>query len=471
MNFSKHPRPEILVSLSNLEPTPFWLDNPNHPETLPSLTRSINADLVVVGGGYTGLWTALLAKEKNPSCNVVLLEASEVAWGASGRCGGFVSAMLTHSFKNGLQRWPNELATIIKMGHSNLNEIEKTIKRYNIDCDFIRSGELKVTSKPSEVKFLIEDSVESNHYGEKVKFYNQEEVRAIVNSPTYLAGVLNPANAIVNPAHLAWGLRRACLSLGVQIFERTKATGLENGTSDVVVKTEYGQVRSKKVVLATNAFPPLLKHLKRYIVPVYDYILVSEPLSQEQRASINWKGREGLVDVSNQYHYYHYTADGRILWGGYDAIYNWNNGMGPQFESRPKTFGMLADHFFQIFPQLEGLHFTHGWGGAIDTCSRFTSFWGTEFDGKLSYTLGYTGLGLAASRFGAKVMLDLLDKKKNDRTNLKMVQTKPFPFPPEPLRSLTINATRWSLNRADENDGKRNWWLRLLDALGLGFNS
>jgi glycine/D-amino acid oxidase-like deaminating enzyme len=140
-------------------------------------------------------------------------------------------------------------------------------------------------------------------------------------------------------------------------------------------------------------------------------------------------------------------------------------------EHRPETFARLAGHFFQNFPQLEGLRFTHAWGGVIDTCSRYTAFWGKAYGGKVSYALGYTGLGVGAARFGALVMLDLLDGKQTERTALSMVRQKPFPFPPEPLRSPVINFTRWCMDQADQNQGKRNLWLKTLDALGLGFDS
>jgi glycine/D-amino acid oxidase-like deaminating enzyme len=140
-------------------------------------------------------------------------------------------------------------------------------------------------------------------------------------------------------------------------------------------------------------------------------------------------------------------------------------------ETDHESFGRLADHFFQTFPQLEGLHFTHAWGGAIDTCSRFSAFWGQAFGGKLAYAVGYTGLGVGASRFGAQVMLDLLNSEDNERTRLKMVREKPIPFPPEPVRSAVVNLTRWSMDQADRNEGKRNLWLKLLDSTGLGFDS
>lgn len=473
MFFSNTPRPETLKSLADVKLMPFWLDDPSRPEPASPLTENIKADLVVIGAGFTGLWTALLAKQADPARDVVLIEAGETAIGASGRNGGFVSSSLTHSFQNGLNRWPNELKKLIELGHKNLDEIESTIKQFNIDCDFIRSGEINIANEEYQIDDLREEAEDSVQYGEHIQFLNQEQIRARVNSPSYLAAIHDPHVALVNPARLAWGLRGVCLELGVRLFEGTQVTGLEEmrDAKRVLVKTQRGEIESPKVALATNAFPPLLKRLSFYVVPVYDYVLMTEPLSKQQRDAIGWQGREGVSDNGNQFHYYRTTEGGRILWGGYDAIYYRNNKIEPHLENNPASFARLAEHFFQTFPQLTGLHFTHAWGGVIDTCSRYTAFWGKAYHGKVAYSLGYTGLGVGASRFGAQVMLDLLDNKKTERTELQMVKSKPFPFPPEPFRSPIVNFTRWSLNRADQNQGKRNLWLKLLDALGLGFDS
>jgi glycine/D-amino acid oxidase-like deaminating enzyme len=471
MIFSNTPRPEDLKSLADVKHAPFWLDDSRRPVPLPALTENITADLTIVGAGFTGLWTALAAKQTDPKRDVVLLEAGEVGCGASGRNGGFMASSLTHNFGNGFSRWRGELKTLTRLGHENLDGIESTIKQFNIDCDFIRSGEISVANEPQHIAELQEEAEESAEYGENIQFLNQEQVRARVNSPTYLAAVHDPSVAMVNPARLAWGLKRACLEVGVRLFEGTQVRVLEEHGAGVLVKTDYGQVQSQKVALATNAFPPLLKSLSWRMVPVYDYALMTEPLSKEQHEAIGWFGREGVGDFGNQFHYYSISPEGRILWGGYDAIYYRNNAVAPHLENRPETFARLAGHFFQNFPQLEGLRFTHAWGGVIDTCSRYTAFWGKTLGGKVGYSLGYTGLGVGASRFGALVMLDLLNDKQTERTVLSMVKQKPFPFPPEPLRSPVINFTRWCMDQADRNEGKRNLWLKTLDVLGLGFDS
>jgi glycine/D-amino acid oxidase-like deaminating enzyme len=230
-------------------------------------------------------------------------------------------------------------------------------------------------------------------------------------------------------------------------------------------------VTAARVALATGAHGRLLRRLQQFVVPVYDYALMTEPLSPSLMASIGWRNRQGVGDAGNQFHYYRLTADNRILWGGYDAVYYNGGRIRPGQEQREATFEVLARHFAATFPQLEDVRFTHKWGGVIDCCSRFSAFFGTAYGGRLSYAAGYTGLGVGATRFGAKVMLDLLGGSPTELTTLKMVRRKPVPFPPEPVRSGVVQLTRWSLARADRDRGRRNLWLRTLDAIGLGFDS
>jgi glycine/D-amino acid oxidase-like deaminating enzyme len=471
MTYSNNVRKETLKSLSNVIHTPYWLDDPLRPAPQPALTQDTVTDLLIIGAGYSGLWTALLAREENPHRDIFILEAGEVATGASGRNGGFMDASITHGFSNGLSRWKRELPTLLALGLQNLKEIEETLERYNIHCDYLRTGDIDMATEPHHIEEMKEELEAAAPYNTKFQFMERDEVQAVVKSPIFIAGMKRPDSSLVNPAHLAWGLRKTCLDLGVQLFENTPVTKLEEAGNHVIAHTQHGRIRASHVALATNAFPPLLKRLSYYVVPVYDYALMTEPLTLEQRESIGWHGREGVSDASRQFHYTRTTADGRILWGGYDAVYYWNNGFGAHLETSQEMFGRLAEHFFQTFPQLEGLRFSHAWGGAIDTCSRFSPFWGTAHHGKTAYSMGFTGLGVGATRFGAKVMLDLLDDKRTERTSLEFVRTKPLPFPPEPLRSIGINLTRWSMDRADRNRGRENLWLRAMDWLGLGFDS
>jgi len=456
-----------------MQPQLYWLDaDPLEPEPHATLIGETTTDLCIVGAGYTGLWTALLAKEKNPERNVIIIEQLETGAGASGRNGGFCSYSLTHGFMNGYSRFKDEMAIIERLGRENLEAIEATIKKYGIDCQFELTGEISVANEEWQMKDLIEIANLRNSFGDSVQILSKEEMQARVHSPISVGGLWDPdGTALIDPARLVWGLEQACIKSGVVIYENTSALWLERASKGIIVHTPYGTVYAQKVALATNIYRSLIRRAKKYVVPVYDFQLVTEPLTPEQMASIGWKHREGLSEAGNQFHYYRLTKDNEILWGGYDAIYNFRGKVRHEYETSAETYAHLAQAFLETFPQLQGIKFTHGWGGAIDTCSRFTQFWGKAHRGKVAYVMGYTGLGVGASRFGAQVMLDLLDGEDNERTRLKMVRRKPLPFPPEPFKFIFIRLTQWSLNKSDQNQGKRNLWLKFLDFFGLGFDS
>ena len=269
----------------------------------------------MIGGGFTGLWTALLAKEANPGRSVLVLEGNRVGWAASGRNGGFCDASLTHGAA-GRERFPAEFTTLQRLGMENLNAIETTLGRHGIDCGFERTGSIEVATEDHQV-----DELRETAEADGGAFLDGGAMRAEVNSPTYLAGRWDKDGAaMVQPARLAWGLAAACERIGVRIAERTPATSLSGDADGVTVQTRDGVVCAKKVALGTNAFPSLVRRLRPYIVPVYDYVLVTEPLTAAQLAEIGWRNRQGIGDVGNQFHYYRLTEDNRILWGGYDAI-------------------------------------------------------------------------------------------------------------------------------------------------------
>ena len=470
MSFPSEVTDAARASLADVRFTPYWLDRDDRPPAGALLSQQISADLVVVGGGFSGLWTAYLATQRFPDWDVVVLEGDRIAEGASGRNGGFCAASLTHGVANGLSRWPRDMVTLTDLGQRNLEEIAQTVADESIECDFLRSGELSVAVAPYQVAGLREHLAEAASVGVSMEYLDADQVRSRVASPTYLGGVLDREGvAMLDPARLAWGLADVCRRRGVRIYEGTRVVSLVDNRSSVMVETDFGGVTARRVALATSAYPALLRRLGHYVVPVYDSVLMSEPLSADQRAEIGWTEREGMADMGNQFHYYRITADGRILWGGYDASYY--GGFNPQHERKGAPFARLAEHFRYTFPQLEGLRFTHAWAGAIDTCSRFSAFWGSAHGGKVSYSLGFTGLGVGASRFGAQVMLDLLSGQGTERTSLEMVRTKPIPFPPEPIRGVGIRVTRRAIDRADRHEGRRNLWLRSLDRIGLGFDS
>ena len=467
------PASVVRRSLADTRQSVFWLDDLPEQPSRPMLRGDREADLVIVGGGYTGLWTALLARRRDPEARIAVVEARTVGWAASGRNGGFCEASLTHGRDNGLSRWPDEIDQLDRLGMANLDAMGADIGEWGIDAEWERVGALAVATEPHQLEWLDDWAEDAATRGEEgVLRLDRAQVQGAVASPVYLGAVFEThSNALVHPGKLASGLARAAEQRGVEIFEHAPVRRIDTSGDGVEVVTERGRISARKVVLATNVFPSLLRRNALMTVPVYDYVLMTEPLSGELRAAIGWDGRQGVSDLANQFHYFRQTADGRILFGGYDAVYHYGGRVRAVYENRPESYEKLASHFFTMFPQLEGLRFTHRWAGAIDTCSRFCAFYGSARDGKVAYAAGFTGLGVAATRFAAEVMLDLLDGAPTERTSLRMVRDRPLPFPPEPAASIGINATRWSLDRADHDRGRRNLLLKTLDALGLGFDS
>ncbi|MFD4635853.1 NAD(P)/FAD-dependent oxidoreductase [Lentzea sp. NPDC058436] len=464
---------EVHPSIADAECRPFWLDGVDrHRHAGEQLTGHRTCDLVVIGGGYTGLWTSLLAKERDPDLDVVLLEAEQVGWAASGRNGGFVSPCLTHTTSNGVRRFAGEMPRLEALGRQNLNEIGEAVRRYGIDCDWQRPGELLVATQPWQLDDLRQTARFVEQFGGAPALLDAAEVRKEIDSPTYVGALADPeGSALVDPVRLVDGLHGACVAANVRVHEHTRATSIDVDGAGVTVTTLTGTVRARKVALATSVFAPLLRRLRWYLIPVYDYVLVTEPLSQAQLADVGWQRRQGVFDAAHQFHYYRLTADNRILWGGYDAIYHYGNRIDESLERRKATANTLATHFFETFPQLEGIRFTHSWGGVIDACTRFSPFFGTSHRGRVAYAAGYTGLGVGASRFGARVMLELLHGDEPELRDLTMVRERPRPFPPEPFRYAGVQLTRWSHARADAADGEENLWLRAMNRLGYGFGS
>ena len=463
-----------LDAIADADTFPYWLDDVDEPDSNPTAVHNEDCDLCVVGGGFTGLWTAIIAKQRDSKRDVVLIDAHEIGSGASSRNGGFMDYSLTHGIANAQERFPEEVEILEQLGRENIVEIEKVIREYNIDCDFERNGAIEVASTWHPENYtdeLKEDYSILRDLGHDVVWLDREAMNAEVHSPVFTGGLwAKDTSALVDPARLAWGLKRVAQTLGVRIYEDTRANEISENKSGIEIKTALAKIQAQNVALATNTFKPLLRKMNKYIAPVYDYCLVTEPLTAQQLESIGWRNRQGLADCSNQFHYFRLTADNRILWGGYDAIYYFGGQMDKELESRPESWAMLSSQFFTTFPQLDGVKFSHMWGAPIDTCSRYSVFWGTHYKDRVAYAIGYTGLGVAASRFGGEVMLDLLAGSSTRATQTEFVQTKPRPFPPEPFRFIGIQATKWSLDYEDRT-GKRNLWLRLLDRLGLGFDS
>jgi glycine/D-amino acid oxidase-like deaminating enzyme len=460
----------MIAALSNTIPEPYWGHDVETAPACAALASDLSCDLAIVGGGFTGLWSALKAKEQQPDARIVLLEAGRCGQDASGRAGGFCAPSISHGVSNALDRHPGEAETLIRLGRQNLAEYQRDLENHGIGAGFKLSGKLNVAATPWQVKGLEAMARNYERFGIEYELLSGSALSEKLDSPAYVAGLFEPNYALIHPAKTVKELRRVCIAKGVEIFEGTPVSGLSREGSAIALQTPQARVKATKVILATNAAVPLLNRLKSAFIPIYDYSIVTEPLSEAQWAGIGWSGDYGIADSGNQFHYFRKTPDGRMLWAGYDAIYHYGSNRDAANLQREESFERLASQFATTFPSLADVAFSHAWGGIIDTSARTTFFAGTAYGGQLAYAMGFTGQGVSASRFAALTMLDLLEHRDTERTRLKMPRRWPVPFPPEPVRSLAVRMAQKGLAQEDLT-GRRPPLLRLLDALGIGFAS
>jgi glycine/D-amino acid oxidase-like deaminating enzyme len=421
----------------------FWLEGAPHEVQAP-LQGTVRADVVIVGGGFTGLWTAYELKLADPSIEVVILEAEEIAFGASGRNGGFAMTLLDMSLHHLLERHgaPKARAAHQAVAES-VTEIGKVCELHGIDCDFHHGGLLVVSTNPSQERRVQRDVAAAEAMGlASIRPLSKEEVRAEVRSPTYLSGLFDENCAVLDPARLSRGLKDVVMAEGVRIFEGSPVTGFETAGTKISASTQNGCVEADQLVLATNAWASRQPQFKRKVVPLYTYVILTEPLSDETWDEIGWANRQGIEDKRNYVHYYRRTADGRILWGGRDGVVYARDKISPAHDANPAVFAKLAETLHRTFPQTRGARITHRWGGPIAITSSFVPLFGSLEPGRVHYGLGYNGHGVAPSHLGGRILSDLVLDNDRGYGDLLFVDAKEGRFPPEPLTWLGAEFTR-----------------------------
>ncbi len=450
----------------------FWLAGLPAREGTTLESRQ-EADVVVVGAGLTGLWTAIFLKQLAPGRRVAVVEQGIAAFGASGRNAGMLSETVDHSHALAIQHFGLEEARrLSRLGESNVRELLAFMAERRIACDWEPTGRLMVALTPAQV----EDAKKSVEVAEQLgvdsfRLLSADEVRAEVHSPLYQGGVAVSRGGILDPAKFTDGLRREAERLGVSVYERTTVTRLEEAGASVRVLGERGELRAPRVVLATSAYTHhLLSRVLFRFIPLYDYILVSEPLTAAQWELIGWRNRQGITDGRTFFNYYRPTADGRVLWGTSEAAYFGGNRVDPSCDHSPPHYAALEASWRRHFPDLAGLRWPFRWGGAICSTTRLTPYFGHALGGKVTYGLGFTGHGLGSTRIAGRILAHLALEQPSELLDLQLVTRRPFPYPPEPLRGLAVGAVTRALRRVDQGEPP-GLMLRILDRLGIGFSS
>ena len=454
--------------LRDLRFTPFWLDSPELPAAADPLHGDVDTDLLVVGGGFTGLWAALQAIEANPQRSVRLIEAGRIACGASGRPGAIVSTSVMHGLSNAARVFPEDLDALERLGRENLAGLHATLDRHGIDCDDEWGGELTLGVSLEALAGLEEEYRLHQRYGHDADLLDWQAARAEIDSPLIHGALWNRSESgTLNPARLAWGLARAARSCGVRLHEGTPLRGLRLARDGLLdAQTPAGRVRAQRVLLATNAFAAGHRRIRRRVTTIRDRILVTEPLTSAQRDRIGWRHRQGAYDTRTQLNYMRLTADDRILFGG-KLDYAFGNAVDAAVDRDPGTYLSLAAAFQRTFPQLDDVPFSHAWSGPIAMTTRMAVHFQRYFDGRAIWAGGYSGFGVSASRFGARVGLALLDGDDLPETRMRFATTLPAWIPPEPLRWLGARITMHALDTADARGGWRRPWLSMIGRLGF----
>ncbi|MBX9689048.1 MAG: FAD-binding oxidoreductase [Candidatus Obscuribacterales bacterium] len=451
--------------MQNIEQSCYWLATRPDQGEITVLQGKLDADIVVVGAGFTGLWTAYFLKQIDPSRDVVVVEQGVTGYGGSGRNAGIVSACVDHSHALAIVHFGKaEAARLAEIGQKNIDELAQ----FAFDCDFEKTGQLQIALTQKH----LEDCRENNRVAEELginsyRFLGRDEVQAELNSPLYLGASLVTGGGIINPIKLVGKIKAEAMKLGVRFFERSPVIEVKGGT----VVTKGGSINARKIVLATDSYTHhLFPQLLWRFIPLYDYILVSEVLTGEQLRKIGWQNRQGIVDCRSFFNYYRLTSDNRILWGTSEANYYPPNRVDESCDHSEPHYRSLRESFVRHFPQISELNFSYQWGGPIASTTRLTPFFGTLEGGKVIYALGYTGHGIGTTRIAGKILAHMACSKETDLLSLSMVRKKPFPYPPEPLRSLSVNMVTNSLRQVDKGDDP-GILLKMLDLLGIGFSS
>ena len=415
------------------------------------LGGSVHADVVIVGAGYTGLWTAYQLRRSDPSLEVVVLDAHRVGDGASGRNGGFAMTLLDFSLHRFAAEWGDDAAAHAHRAVArSVTEIDQTVRAEGIDCELEATGLLRVATNEAHLGRLERELATAQRLGlDGFRLLDQAATRERLDSPQYLGGLLEDHCAIINPAKLAVGLAEVLRAGGVRIAETTPATAIHETPGGVQVATADGLVHADAAVLATNAWTHRLPGYESTTAPHYTYVVVTEPLTDDQWEAIRWQPRHGVEDARNYVHYYRPTADGRVLWGGTDAVYRYGGPISPRRDRHEGIRRRLEREFQATFPQLRGVRFTHHWGGPVAITSRFVPLVGSSAGGRVHHAYGYSGHGVAPAHTAGRILRDRLLGRDTEDTAVCFVDTPQSRFPGEPLTWAGAQLTRGLLQRQD----------------------
>lgn len=441
----------------------YWMSRkPYMPD--PPLRENVSCDVAIIGGGYTGLWTAIHLKEAEPTMEVVVLESQVVGYGASGRNGGFAMTMLGRNIHDLVRKVGPDRARAAHLAmRDSLREMTDFCAESGIDADITRPGLLTVSNGP-EQDVRIQQDLDAAARLDLDDFHEVSGAKCqeLVHSERIRCGHFEDDALLVDPAALCRGLRDAAIKRGVRVFERSPVVHFhEEPGHGVLITTPLGKVWADRAVVATNAYAHSVRQLRRFIFTVYAHIIVTEPLTDEQWDRVGWEKRFGIEDKRVMVHFHRPTPDGRILWGGRDAPFS-PQGPDPRRDRSATIFQRLDETFRWTFPQLSDVKIASGWAGPVcGTVNCLASTGWLDGHSRIAYSVGYAGHGVGPTHLCGKVLRDLLLGRQSDLLDLPMVTKRPVPLPPDPVRGTVLGASQRILQRCDDAGSDKNPFVRL----------
>jgi len=435
----------------------WWLrealaDDPGEPA--PPLSGDTAADVVILGGGYTGMWTAYQLKRLDPGVDVVLLEQDICGGGPSGRNGGFCNSYWSNLDDVAHQLGDAAALELCREGERSVLAIGAFCQTHGVDAWFRQDGDLSAATSEAQVGGWAETIMATDRLGIADEFtvLGPEQIRAKVNSPVFRGGVFTEHGATVQPARLARGLRRVLLEQGVRIFEGTPVTRFGEGVPSVA-ETPNGSVKAGAAVVALNAWASHWKRFRRTITVRGSYIVLTAP-APEKLADLGWTNGVGVWNYRAALHYLRNTPDGRIAFGVGGMQPNLARRIGPRFAYDEASLRSAADDLVRVFPTFRDVPIEAGWGGPIDVAGAHLPFFGTTETGAVHYGLGYTGNGVGPSHLGGQILAHRALGRYSPVLELPVVDMEPKRFPPEPIRSPGVLIANHAIRNKDDAEDR-----------------
>jgi glycine/D-amino acid oxidase-like deaminating enzyme len=434
----------------------------------PALAADIDVDVAVVGAGFTGLWTAYSLARVDPSLRIAVVEAHVAGFGASGRNGGWCSALFAASDGRIARESGTEAALSMRRAmQDSVDQVGRSAEAEGIDCRFAKGGTVVVARNPAQVTGAQAEVAEARALGlgeDDLRWLDQADAEKLIGIDGVLGATFTPHCAALDPARLARGLATAVEARSVTLYENTPALAIKpgnsaaagnggvSGASRPVVTTPGGSIRADVVVRALEGWTPTLPGHHRRLLPVYSLMIATEPLPDSFWSKAGLSERETFADGRHLIIYGQRTADGRMAFGGRGAPYHFGSTVKTDYDTAPKIHGAIESALVELFPALAGARITHRWGGPIGVPRDWYSSVGLDRATGMAWSGGYVGDGVSTTNLGGRTLADLILGRDTDLVRLPWVGHRSPEWEPEPLRWLGVNASLWAMKMADRSE-------------------